>query len=254
MDRGTYVASSAGMLQFRKLDVVNNNLANINTPGFKRQVLVGETQTFDQTLASLVAGNDPYARGDHDRMPGTVNIRSVTDYSPGPIKNTGNNLDVALRNAKDFFVIDTPQGQQYTRAGNFTLNEAGDLVAMDGFSVLGDGGAINAQGPGVNISPNGSVVSNGEIVGQIQVVRFEDMENLERVGANRFVLRQGTAAPEAVEADLVPQSLEMSNVSAISSVIDLMTANRAFDLYAKSSQAIDQLNQTAITQVGRRSQ
>lgn len=252
MDRGTYVATSAGLLQFRKLDIVNNNLANLNTPGFKRQVLVGETQTFDQTLASLVAKNDPYAEGDHDRSPAAVNIKSVTDYSPGPIKNTGNNLDVALRNPKDFFVINTDNGPQYTRAGNFTLNENGDLVTMDGFQVSGDGGAVTAPGPAVKIAPDGTVTSNGEAVGLLQVVRFENMDNLERVGASRFSLKPGLAAPEAVEADLVTQALEMSNVSAISSVIDLITANRAFDMYTKSAQTIDQLNQTAVTQVGRK--
>lgn len=251
MDRGTYVAASAGMLQFRKLDIVNNNLANLNTPGFKRQMLVGETQTFDQTLASLVANKDPYAEGDHERSPAAVNMRTVTDYSQGPIKNTGNDLDVALKNPNEFFVINTDSGPQYTRAGNFTLKDNGDLVTADGFQVSGDGGAITTSGPGVKIAPDGSVTSNGQVVGRLQVVRIENLNDLERVGSSRFTLKQGAATPEAIVAEMVPQSLEMSNVSAISSVIDLMTANRAFDMYSKSAQAIDMMNQTAVTQVGR---
>lgn len=251
MDRGTYVATSAGMLQFRKLDIVNNNLANINTPGFKRQLIVGDQQTFDQTLASQVAKNDPYAEGDHNRMPATVNIRSVTDYSQGAIKNTGNNLDVALRNAKDFFVVNTPNGPQYTRAGNFSLNQEGSLITMDGAEVAGDGGGISAEGPTVKIAADGSVIAGGVRVGKVQVVRVEDPNTLDRMGSSRFSLKRGAAAPEIVEPDLATQSLEMSNVSAISSVIDLISTNRAFEMYSKSMQAIDQMNNMAITQVGK---
>ncbi len=251
MDRGSYVATSAGMLQFRKLDIVNNNLANINTPGFKRQMLVGDAQTFDQTLASIVAKDDPYAKGDHDRTPATVNVRSVTDYAQGPIKQTGNNLDAALRNANDFFVINTPSGQQYTRAGNFHLNEEGILVTSDGFEVSGEGGGITAQGAGVKISQDGTVLAGGLNVGRLQVVRFQNTEGLERIGSSRFSLKTGQAAPATVQPDLAPQSLEMSNVSAISSVIDLITTNRAFDMYSKSMKSIDEMNNIAITQVGK---
>ena len=251
MDRGTYVATSAGMFQFRKLDIVNHNLANINTPGYKRQILVGDEQTFDQTLASVTAANDPYAKPDHDRMPGVVNLREMTDYSSGPIKFTGNHLDVALKDPKDFFVINTPGGQQYTRAGNFTLNEEGNLITQDGAEVSGDGGGISAPGPGVRIAEDGSVISNNTRVGRLQIVHIENTAGLQRIGASRFTLAKGSAAPETVQPDIVAQSLEMSNVSAISSVIDLITTNKAFEMYSRSMQSINEMNNTAITQVGR---
>lgn len=252
MDRGTYIAASNGFLQLRKLDVVNNNLSNINTPGFKRQVLVGETQTFDQTLASVTAKSDPYARGDHDRTPGVVNIRTMTDFSPGAIKNTGNPLDVALRDPNSFFVINTPQGPRYTRAGNFTLDSQGALVTADGFAVQGDGGTISVSGTNARISQDGKVRTDQGISGALQVVRFEKPEELERGEASRFAVRAGGAPPVTVTPDLVPSALEQANVSAITSVIDLMTASRGFELYSRSAQTIDQMNQSAIGQVGRR--
>lgn len=251
MERGSYSAASGGLLQFRKLDIVNHNLANINTPGFKKQVLTGDVQTFDQTLAQLVEGQDPYARGDHVRSPGTVNIKTATDFSPGPIKNTGNVFDVALRNQNDFFVINTAGGPEYTRAGNFTLNSEGQLVTADGFEVAGDGGAITVDGIGASITPDGTVRVNNTNVGRLQVVHVDDTLALERVGAARFKLNAGAAPPRPVEPDVVPGALEMANVSAISSVIDLITANKAFDMYTKSAQTIDTMNNTAITQVGR---
>ena len=252
MERGTYVAASAGLLELRKLDVASNNLANINTVGFKRQILVGEAQGFEETLAAEIAKNDPYAKFDHDRTPGTVNVRTATDFSPGPIKNTGNTWDVALKNAKDFFVVQTADGPQYTRAGNFTLDEQGQLVTLDGNPVLGDGGPVTADLPGAYISQDGSVRAGAAILANLQVVRVEDPATLERVGMSRFALKAGSTAPQAVDAEVEPKALEMSNVSATSSMIELITANRAFELYTKTAQAIDTMNQTAITQVGRK--
>lgn len=252
MERGSYVAASAGLYQFRRLEVVNNNLANLNTPGFKREVLMGDEQTFDQTLASSIASQDPYAKGDHERAPGIVNIRAVTDFAKGPIKNTGNSLDVALREANQFFVINTPEGQQYTRAGNFTLNGEAELVTVDGYTVNGDGGPINGDGVGVAITPDGSLRAGGQELGRIQVVRIENPDSLIRSGNARFSLAPGQPAPVPEETvEVIPQALEMSNVTAISSVIEMITASKAFDLYSKSAQSIDQMNQTAIGQIGR---
>lgn len=119
--------------------------------------------------------------------------------------------------------------------------------------MVGDGGPIVANGAGVSISADGSVRANGEVVGRVKVVRIEATDNLEHSAGTRFSLRRGSAGPQDIEPDVVPQSLEMANVSAISSIVDMITTNRAFDLYTRTAQSIDQLNQTAIAQIGRRS-
>ncbi len=252
MERGSYIAASAGLAQLRKLDVVNNNLANVNTPGFKKQILIGSEQTFDQTLAKAVAGTDPYAKGDHERTPGVVDLQSATDFSPGPIKNTGNVLDLALRNPNDFFVVNTPGGPRYTRAGNFSLNDTGQIVTQDGMEVQGDGGAITANGTPLEVAPNGTVRANGVQTGKLQVVRFENPAQMLREAGTRFALANGQPPPVPVEPDLEVGALEMSNVSAITSMIDLISASKGFEMYTKTAQSIDMLNQTAIGQVGRR--
>ncbi|MBX7144141.1 MAG: flagellar hook-basal body complex protein [Oligoflexia bacterium] len=252
MDRGTYVAASGGLVQLRKLDVVNNNLANVNTVGFKKEVLVGESQTFDETLAKLVENKDPFARPDHERTPGVVHVRSVTDFTPGPIRQTGNPLDVALRNPNDFFVVNTANGPRYTRAGNFSVNENNELCTVDGLPVAGDGGAITVNTGSINIASNGAVLVNGAQVGRLQVARIAEPTSLVREAGTRFALPAGQPAPTTVEAEVLPSSLEMSNVSVVSSMVDLITTSRGFDLYTKAAQSIDQLNQTAIGQVGRR--
>lgn len=250
MDRGTYAAASAGLANLLKLQVVSNNLANVNTPGFKRELIVGETQSFDETLAAQSALNDPYAQGDHARVNGVVSVKSVTDFSPGPIQNTGNNLDVALRNDKDFFVVAGPQGPLYTRAGSFSIDAAGNLVTPDGFAVQGDGGPINIpEGGAVRITDAGEVFAGAQALGRLQVARFEDPTILTRVGNSRFEAAGG--APEIVPAEVVPNSLEMANVSVVNNIVELMTTSRGFESYVKVAQSIDELNKTSINDIGR---
>lgn len=252
MDIGTYAAASAGVLQMRKLEIQNNNLANVNTVGFKRQILVSDSENFDETFAKEFEAVDPYAKGDQQRISTAGAGVAKIDFSMGPIRQTGNPLDVALRNPNDFFVVNTPQGPEYTRAGNFTLNTNGELITQDGLRVQGDGGPIVIQGGAGAIFADGTVRAGLVPVGRLQVVNFADTSKLQASGGARFRLAQGAAAPTPVEAKMEPQSLEMSNASAIGGMIDLITTNRAFDAYTKAAATIDNLNQAAITQVGKR--
>jgi len=251
MDIGMYAAASAGILQMRKLEIQNNNLANVNTVGFKRQYLVAGQENFDETLAKEFASSDPYAAGDQARVSGVAEVSTQVDFSMGAIKYTGNPLDVALKNPNDFFVVNTPEGRMYTRAGNFTLSADGSLVTQDGFQVQGDGGNIVINGAGASVGADGSVRAGGNTQGRLQVVRFTETTGLVPVAGARFKQVAG-AQPAAVEGRIEPQSIEMSNVSAVTGMIDLITTNRAFDAYSKAAQTIDNLNQAAITQVGKR--
>lgn len=253
MDEGTYSAASGGLVQLKKLDIVSNNLANVSTAGFKKQMLANEEQKFEDTFAALVESKDPYARPDHDRYAGVVNYKEVTDFSAGPIVQTNSLLDAALKNENDFFVVQTPEGVRYTRAGNFSLSSEGKLVTADGMTVMGDGGEITAQGAGARINPDGSVQTQDGVVGRIQVMRFEDPNNsLLPVGGARYQLGQSVKQPQQVEADVLNGSLEMANVSSVGSMIDLITVSRAFELYTKTAQSIDEMNQQAISRYGSR--
>jgi flagellar basal-body rod protein FlgF len=251
MDIGTYVTASDGEYLNLKLQVQNNNLANINTVGFKRQFLTSEQQQFQNTFASLLSNMDNYAASDQLQVPGVEGFQTVTDFSIGPIQNTGNPLDVALRGPKDFFVVNTPDGVRYTRAGNFTLSTNGELVTQDGYQVQGDGGAILVNGADVSISSDGTIRADKLNLGRLQVVRIDDPTVLERDAGNRFKVKGGGAAPVPVEGALEPRALEMSNVSAIQGMVDLIVTNRAFEAYVKASQTIDSMNQMSISQVGK---
>jgi len=252
MDRGTYAAASGGILEFTKLDIINNNLANINTPGFKKQYLVSRERTFDDTLAKNLVDDDPFAEGDELRSPGVTEVGTYTDFSQGPIKETGNPFDVALTDPNEFFVINTPDGPQYTRAGNFSLNAEGALVTSDGFLVQGDGGALVVDGKQAEITNSGALMVDGVSVGNLKVVSISNLQDLKQQGNGRFNLREGAEEGETVDAKLVPRSIESSNISAVSAIIELLKTNRGFQLYEKSARTIDEMNNIAVQQIGRK--
>ena len=247
MDRGIYNSASGGLLNLRRLEIVANNLANVSTVGFKAQRLVSREQSFEDTLASTQAKTPARAKSDAQQLPGVVNIQSVTDFTPGPIQTTGNPLDAALRKPNQFFVIQTNEGEAYTRAGNFTIDRDGNLVTQDGLKVRGDGGDITVGRSNAYIASDGSVVAGGESVGRLRVAEIEDTTKLRHIDGTRFVLDGAQA--QTVEADIVPASVEMPNVSVVEAMVDMIDAQKAFEAYTKTLRSIDELNEVAIRNV-----
>lgn len=244
MDRGIYAAASGGLLNTTRLDVIANNLANLNTVGFKAQRLAARQQQFSETLASSLPNISAQAQGDFTQTPAVMQDGIYTDFSPGPISETGNPLHVALSKPNQFFVVTTPQGEAYTRAGNFSLNAEGTLVTADGLEVQGDGGAITLPPGEVSITSNGSVVVNKEVVARLRVAEIEDTKQLQRIEGVRFILRNAQA--NTVPAEVVPRSIEMANINPVQAMVDMINANRAFEAYSKSARTIDDLNTEAL--------
>ncbi|MCB0352560.1 MAG: flagellar hook-basal body protein [Bdellovibrionales bacterium] len=252
MDRGIYAATSAGILADAKVEILNNNLANVNTPGFKRQYITTEAEEFERTLASRLADAAPFAKGDAERTPGVESIRAVTDFSMGSIRETSRDLDVALAVPDHFFVVNTADGPRYTRAGNFSLTGEGTLVTQSGEPLAGD---ITISGGAPKITRGGIVQVDGETVGQLQVVQIPDTSQLVQQGGNLFKLADGAPTPSAIDGtSVVPRSLELSNVSAIGSMVELIAAQRGFEMYTKTAQTIDGMNEQSIRELGRKTQ
>lgn len=250
MDRGTYVAASGGLFQIRRLDTVANNLANVSTTGYKKQLLTSQTKSFEETLAATAASSDPFAKGDQEQVTAVSHIDGRTDFSPGSVMETGNPLHVALRGMNQFFKINTTNGPRYTRAGEFTLAADGRIVTPDGSELAGDSGPIIVTGADAAISASGQVTSGGLPVGFVQIFEVSDLQALNPEGTNRFTLKPGAQA-NPVQPDLITQSLEGANVSVVSGMVELIAAHRGFEAYTKMAQSIDQLNSDAITQLSR---
>jgi flagellar basal-body rod protein FlgF len=249
MDRGMYVSASGGLVSELRLDVVAHNLANVNTIGYKAQRLVTRQQDFQDTLAGTISPNGTpngiRAKGNHDQTPGVVGVETKTDFSQGPLFQTGNTLDVSLTKPDEFFVVQTAQGETLTKAGNFRLDTNSKIVTQDGFTVQGEGGEITIPpGSSVQIASDGLVVSDKQAIGKLRVVKVNDLNLLKRADGTRF--QPNGAQLQAVDKpDLVPGAVEQANVEVVNAMVDMINANKAFEAYSKTARTIDEMNERA---------
>lgn len=254
MQTSMYNALYGALTQENRLAITANNLANVNTTGFKR-----ETMAFQDVFHRF--GNDildPFtAINERSMLPApedTAQVRIALthiDFSQGPVKQTGNPLDVALQ-GEGFFKIRTPEGDLYTRNGSFRLTPSGELVTQQGFPVLGDGGPItlepNAQ---VLIGPDGQIQADGEPIGILNLVTFTNLQALEKLGHNLFRFRPGTRAAEqpAVNTTVAQGYLESANVEVVGEMVNMIAAQRSFEAYQKVMQTALEADQKLIREV-----
>ncbi len=243
MERGIYTAASGGLLESRRLEIIANNLANVNTVGFKASRLVARQQEFTDTLASTLENMPSRATFDQKSTPGVRDIEVKTDFSAGPVEHTGAPLNVALVEPNQFFTILTPEGERLTRAGNFTINGDGMLSTADGMSVMGEGGEIPILSANARITKSGTVVVDQQVVGRVKVVQVDNLDQLVKEAGVRFKMPPGTD-PENIEPKLIPESVELPNVSVVEAMVEMIATQRAFEGYTKSVQTINEMNET----------
>lgn len=214
MDSPSYVALSSLSGRRRQMDVIAHNMANVNTPGFQRETLV-----FKEYLKET---RDP-AAGGLATLSMAQDFATVRDLTEGPLLATDNPLDLAIK-GEGYFVVRTEDGDRYTRRGTFGLNEQGQLVTRTGLPVVGAGGDLIVFPPEaseIQINNDGTISVRdandplaAEILGRLQVVRFEDDYLLQREADG--LLRSDDELPEAVPGAIVLQGMiEQSNVSGI---------------------------------------
>ena len=249
MISGLYAAATGMMAIEERQAVIANNIANANTAGFKRHIAVQEGfyQVFEAGLRSPGRFNAERAPGG-----GLKVIETFSDFSNGGLRNTGNPLDIALV-GPGFITVNTPNGERYTRNGQFSVASDGRLLVGDGHEVLGaGGGALIVQGGDIEIDGEGSIFVNGQVVGQIQLVEFDDPQYLVREGATLYATTDAakqTARP-AERTTMVGRSLELANVQIPVEVSDMLLALRAYSANQKAITAIDETLSRLIDQVG----
>lgn len=242
MDNALYVGLSRQLTLRRELDIVANNIANMDTTGFKVESLMVETEPASpaQTFGA-------------PRPVKFVLDRSVgRDFGQGTLRSTGATFDLGLQ-GDGFFTIQTAEGEQYTRDGRFHMDPDGRLVTEDGNAVMAEGGEIVIDpelGP-VNIAKDGTVSQGQELLGKISVVRFNELSMLEKVGENRY-RNTANAQPEpATDTDVHQGMLEGSNVKPIAEITRMIEVTRAYESMAKMMDSNAELSRRSIERMGK---
>lgn len=242
MENALLVSLSRQMALARELDVIANNVANVGTNGFKAR-----SARFNEYI-SPSARADTFQTPDR-RLSYVIDKGTPIDLSLGTIERTGNPLDVALQ-ADNYFAVQTPQGERYTRAGSLGINARGQLVTQAGQPILGEGGPIvfGSTESNPRIAADGTVSSDQGQRGKIRIVRFDNPRALASEGTNLF--SSTTAAqPAGPQARLETGAFERSNVKAVSEMTRLVEVQRAYQTMSSLMAKTDELRAKAITRL-----
>ncbi len=240
MQNALLIGLSRQMSLRRELDVVSNNIANINTTGFK-----AGTAVFEEYLMPH-ARHDGFAHG--SRKMSFVQDRSTWhDLGQGPIKPTGNPLDVAI-DGNAFLVVQTQQGERYTRNGAFQINPAGQLITGEGNAVMGENGPIQFQpeDKDIMISRDGTISVPEGVRGKLRLVTFANSQQLQKDGSSTFKTPEGVEPTPAQNPHVIQNSLEQSNVKAVVEMTRMIDVSRSYTHAATLIQQHGDMRRSAI--------
>ena len=258
MINGFYDATGAMVTQFNRLNVISNNLANVNTPGFKQDdIVIGDFERiFNEQRAILPIENQTkqaarWINVNLNKVPQVV--EEFTDFSIGNMQRTSNPLDIALKRKNLFFSIQTPTGEKITRAGNFNLDENGYIVTKEGYFLLDTNNnpiQIPPNAKNITIDQNATVYVDNEEIATIKVLQIDNLNTLQKVGDKMWQFDPQRASI-ATNNSTLQGFLEKSNVNPVKEMTDLIDTNRLVEQYQKvMSTFMDDLNKDAIEKLG----
>ncbi len=239
MGIGIDVAVQGMALKERELELIANNLSNSNTAGFREQRIAFESSLLKQQTD---------ARGVTEKIY-FPEATSLTSFVPGAYLSTGNSLDVAIQ-GEGFFEVQTDQGAFYTRNGALSLDAQGRLVTSTGASIMGAEGNLEIKTPGkIQISSKGDITNNGESVGRLKVVRFQNLKNLKPVGNNLYTTID---SPETLESPSVLQGrIEGSNATLVQNLGKMIEVSRQYETYQRVIKTHERMDQEIASSLGR---
>jgi flagellar basal-body rod protein FlgF len=230
-------SSLAMSVQQQRHELIANNLANANTPGFQK--------LFGRVRAEGGGGTT-------DKSPGGpvhgLLVESLPSQAQGSLVSTGNPLDAAIM-GEGFFLVETPEGQRLTRDGAFGLGPEGELLHSSGHPVLAGGSSIFIRSE-PSIMPDGTVMDGDRAIARLSVVTPNEGSGLIRRGDNLIEAPGGFEEQEAGESRILGGHLEGSNVEAVEEMVSMIRAFRAYEMATKAAQAADDTLRTAVTRVG----
>jgi flagellar basal-body rod protein FlgF len=239
MPYGLYVSAEGAQAQAKRIEMIANNLANVDTVGFKKDLAVFQARYAEAIQQGLVP---PDTRGIDNQGGGIVVHQTATDFSTGPLKRTGMPTDIAIR-GEGFFVVQKGDETFLTRAGNFSLDGRGRLLTQQGYTVLGDTGAPividEANGPW-QVTSSGAIRQAGASQNLALVVP-QSLGDLVKVGENLFRPLGDTQPLPAARRSVAGEYLELSGVQPATEMVELITASRLVEANMKMMQTQDQM-------------
>ncbi|MBI3815810.1 MAG: flagellar basal-body rod protein FlgF [Nitrospinae bacterium] len=267
MDKGIYTALSGSIVQERRMDIISNNLANVNSAGYKGDIPVFESYLNQQKGVNIPATVIPGVTPNEY----VVNSNHYIDFSQGPLHGTANELDLAL-NGDGFFAVDTPDGIRYTRNGNFKIDAEGLLTTQDGYPVLGgEGGggehiyinvlSLTQQGE-VSVSADGTISVIDRFSGDVpvrmtggyklKIVDFEKPYALRKAGNGLYApMNKGIAELEAKNTEVKQGFIERSNINTIKEMTSMIEVVRGYESYQKAIQSFSDSTSKLVDEVGK---
>jgi len=256
MRESMYSALFGAMSNEVRLNTITNNLANVNTTGFKKDAYAFQ-DTFQRLATDYLTDDRQNLHAEEIWPRAYVQARprlsgQYSDQSQGSMQATGNPLDIALV-GDGYLKVRTPEGDMLTRSGSFQLASDGRLITEQGYEVLGGGSALALPRDNkISIDSNGRITADGDDIGTLDIVNVSDQKSLEKQGKNLFKLRKGSRATEIpAEGVSVQQGyLEKSNVEIVSEMVNMMEAQRAFEINQKIMTTTDGMESLVINKVG----
>lgn len=243
MVRGFYMLGSGILTQSRVLSGISNNLANVDTNGYKKEKVT--TSTFGSMVMERI---------DSAKTPiGTVTLMNTvnqmkTIYSEGTLKDTGRTLDFAIK-GQGFFAVQGSNGTEYTRNGSFNVDDQGYLIVNPGGRVLGQNGPIHVGTDNFTADSEGNILVNGQLIDKLDVVDFSDYNTLQNAGDGLF-----TASGQPVQVQnpsVLWKTLEGSNVDASQELTDALNAQRSLESCSEALKMYDKNLEEAVTEIGK---
>ena len=246
-----------------RLDTISNNLANVDTTGFKKETTA--YKEFSQLLLRRTKADGVYKNtfGSADAATiigklglGVETNELYTDFSQGSFKSTDTNTDFAL-SGEGFFVVQTPDGERYTRNGNFLLGKEGILLTKEGYPVLGENGPIHVPDDKFIVNRDGMIYTRQDntLVDRFKLVRFDNERYLKKQGSSLWNTNNIAGDYHIAEGDERPQILqaytETSNVNVVNEMVQMIEVNRAYEANQKSIQTEDSMVDTLWSKVAK---
>lgn len=261
MIRGWYIGASGMNAQQSKLDVISNNIANVDTTAYKKDIAV--SKTFSELLLRRTEADGVYSTpfGSADVAPiigkiglGVETNEIFTDFQQGSFKSTNTDTDLAL-SGQGFFAVETPMGERFTRNGNFLLGKEGILLTKEGYPVLGENGPIQIQNEKFIVNEDGMIYTQGDntFIDRIKLVRFDNERYLSKEGSSLYKATDVSGEAYIAEGDERPRVLqsytETSNVNIVNEMVQMIEVNRAYEANQKTIQTEDGMMDTLWSKV-----